>query len=29
VSGLTGGGTNALIIAVIVALSVGPGFFNE
>ncbi len=29
VSGLTGGGTNALIIAVIVALSVGLGFFNE
>ena len=29
VSGLTGGGTNALIIGVIVALSVGLGFFNE
>jgi P-type Mg2+ transporter len=29
VSGLTGGETNALIIAVIVALSVGLGFFNE
>ena len=29
VSGLTGGGTNATIIAVIVALSVGLGFFNE
>ena len=29
VSGLTGGGTNALIIAVIVALSVGLGFCNE
>jgi len=29
VSGLTGGGTNALIIAVIVALSVGLGFYNE
>jgi P-type Mg2+ transporter len=29
VSGLTGGGTNALIIAVIVGLSVGLGFFNE
>ena len=29
VSGLTGGGTNALIITVIVALSVGLGFFNE
>jgi Mg2+-importing ATPase len=29
VSGLTGGGTNALIIAVIVAASVGLGFFNE
>ena len=29
VSGLTGGGTNAAIIAVIVALSVGLGFFNE
>jgi Mg2+-importing ATPase len=29
VSALTGGGTNALIIAVIVALSVGLGFFNE
>ncbi|MGO9857361.1 MAG: magnesium-translocating P-type ATPase [Acidimicrobiales bacterium] len=29
VSGLTGSGTNALIIAVIVALSVGLGFFNE
>ncbi len=29
VSGVTGGGTNALIIAVIVALSVGLGFFNE
>ena len=28
-SGLTGGGTNAIIIAVIVALSVGLGFFNE
>jgi magnesium-transporting ATPase (P-type) len=28
VSGLTGGGTNALIIAVIVALSVGLGFFS-
>ena len=28
-SGLTGGGTNAVIIAVIVALSVGLGFFNE
>jgi len=29
VSGLTGGGTNAIIIAVIVALSVGLGFVNE
>ena len=29
VSGLTGGGTNAVIIAVIVALSVGLGFANE
>ncbi len=29
VSGLTGGGTNAVIIAVIIALSVGLGFFNE
>ncbi len=29
VSGLTGGGANAVIIAVIVALSVGLGFFNE
>ena len=29
VSGLTGGGTNALIIAVIVGLSVCLGFFNE
>jgi Mg2+-importing ATPase len=29
VSGLTGGGTNAVIIAVIVALSVGLGFVNE
>ena len=29
VSGLTGGGTNAVIIAVIVFLSVGLGFFNE
>jgi len=29
VSGLTGGGTNAVIIAAIVALSVGLGFFNE
>ena len=29
VSGLTGGGTNAIIITVIVALSVGLGFFNE
>ena len=29
VSGLTGGGTNAVIIAVIVALSVGLGFLNE
>ncbi len=29
VSGLTGGGTNAVIIAVIVLLSVGLGFFNE
>src|SRR5579862_9531919 len=29
VSGLTGGGTNAVIIAVIVGLSVGLGFFNE
>jgi len=29
VSGLTGGGTNAPIIAVIVALSVSLGFFNE
>ena len=29
VSGLTGGGTNALIIAVIVVLSVGLGFINE
>jgi len=29
VSGLTGGGTNAEIIAAIVALSVGLGFFNE
>ena len=29
VSGFTGGATNALIIAIIVALSVGLGFFNE
>ena len=29
VSGLTGGGTNAVIISVIVFLSVGLGFFNE
>lgn len=29
VSGLTGGGTNAVIIGVIVALSIGLGFFNE
>ena len=29
ISGLTGGGTNAIIIAVIVILSVGLGFFNE
>src|ERR1039457_3129025 len=29
VSGLTGGATNAIIIAVIVVLSVGLGFFNE
>ncbi len=29
VSGVTGGGTNAVIIAVIVLLSVGLGFFNE
>ena len=29
VSGLTGGGTNAVIIGVIVLLSVGLGFFNE
>ena len=29
ISGLTGGGTNAVIIAVIVSLSVGLGFFNE
>ena len=29
VSGLTGGGTNAAIIAVIVGLSVGLGFINE
>ena len=29
VSGLTGGGTNAIIIAVIVVLSVGLGFVNE
>ena len=29
VSGLTGGGSNAVIIAVIVALSVGLGFLNE
>ena len=29
VSGLTGGGTNAIIIAVIVVLSVGLGFTNE
>ncbi len=29
VSGLTGGATNAIIIGVIVALSVGLGFFNE
>jgi len=29
VSGLTGGGTNAIIIAVIVILSVGLGFVNE
>jgi Mg2+-importing ATPase len=29
VSGLTGGGTNAVIIAVIVVLSIGLGFFNE
>jgi len=29
VSGLTGGGTNAIIIAVIVFLSVGLGFVNE
>ena len=28
-SGITGGGTNAIIIGVIVALSVGLGFFNE
>lgn len=28
-SGLTGGGTNAIIIGVIVTLSVGLGFFNE
>ena len=28
-SGVTGGGTNAVIIGVIVALSVGLGFFNE
>jgi len=29
VSGLTGGGSNAVIIAAIVVLSVGLGFFNE
>src|SRR5665213_1741557 len=29
VSGLTGGGTNAAIIAIIVGLSVGLGFINE
>jgi len=29
VSGFTGGSTNAVIIAVIVALSIGLGFFNE
>jgi Mg2+-importing ATPase len=29
ISGLTGGGTNAVIIAVIVVLSVGRGFVNE
>ena len=29
VSGFTGGGTNAVIIAVIVLLSIGLGFFNE
>jgi Mg2+-importing ATPase len=29
ISGLTGGGTNAIIIAVIVLLSVGLGFVNE
>ena len=29
ISGLTGGGTNAIIIALIVFLSVGLGFFNE
>lgn len=29
VSGLTGGGTNAVIITAIVVLSVGLGFFNE
>ena len=29
VSGITGGGTNAVIISVIVLLSVGLGFFNE
>ena len=29
ISGLTGGGTNAVIIAVIVFLSIGLGFFNE
>ncbi|MBN9620983.1 MAG: magnesium-translocating P-type ATPase [Actinobacteria bacterium] len=29
VSGFTGGGTNAVIIAVIVVLSVGLGYFNE
>ncbi|HEY5121720.1 MAG TPA: magnesium-translocating P-type ATPase [Acidimicrobiales bacterium] len=29
ISGLTGGGTNAIIIGVIVFLSVGLGFFNE
>lgn len=28
-SGVTGGGTNAIIIAVIVTLSIGLGFFNE
>ena len=29
VSGLTGGGSNAVIITAIVVLSVGLGFFNE